>query len=420
MLEKLLDKRILTLADQMVFSGTNFLMTIMLTQLCSPDEFGKYSLIFMLMLFGLTPFRNFTVEAMMANPKSFKPREYLSSSLLISLVISLVFGAILWMFLLFFGAQYEIQGATWSIYLYCISRYFIELGRGYFFTYTDPLKALVIDVISSLSILFLLLQHHIGGMNYIEVLHIISASYLVGFSVALLMAKPALNINKAAIYTNLNFGKWLCFTGIFIWFNGNFLLLIATGILGNFVAGAVRAINNLFGPISILFQTIENYVPVRAANILSLEGHGSMIKYLTTQAKWTSLIFIPIFLIVSFGSGLIISALFGDSYLPYKSIIPFIIIAQILGFYVRYCNIALRTLQHTVPIFLGYAITALLSVLCSKMLIHAFGFLGFGIGVVVFQIILIIFLSWHIRTHISTLNKTSTTVDLRDASLEKV
>ena len=130
--------------------------------------------------------------------------------------------------------------------------------------------------------------------------------------------------------------------------------------------------------------------------------------------------FVPIFLIVSFGSGLIISALFGDSYLPYKSIIPFIIIAQILGFYVRYCNIALRTLQHTVPIFLGYAITALLSVLCSKMLIHAFGFLGFGIGVVIFQIILIVFLSWHIRTHISTLNKTSNHLDIHGTSLEKI
>ena len=52
-LKKLLDKRLITLVDQMVFSGTNFLMTIMLTQLCSPEEFGKYSLIFMLMLFGL-------------------------------------------------------------------------------------------------------------------------------------------------------------------------------------------------------------------------------------------------------------------------------------------------------------------------------------------------------------------------------
>ena len=416
MLKKLLDKRILTLADQMVFSGTNFLMTIMLTQLCSPEEFGKYSLIFMLMLFGLTPFRNFTVEAMMANPLSFKPREYLSCSLIISFFISIAFGSILWMFLLFFGEQYEIQGAAWSIYIYCISRYLIELGRGYFFTYTDPLKALIIDVLSSVCILILLVQHHIGSMDYIQVLHVISASYLVGFCVALLMARPALKINKEAIYTNLNFGKWLCFTGIFIWFNGNFLLLIATGILGNFVAGAVRAINNLFGPISILFQTIENYVPVRAANILGTKGHKSMIDYLVKQAKWTFLIFLPISLVVSFGSGVIISALFGDSYLPYKSIIPFIITAQLLGFYVRYFNIALRTLKHTVPIFLGYAITALISVLCSNFLIKTFGFLGFGIGIILFQVTLIGFLFWNVRTHIANLEKEASDLQLQNAT----
>jgi O-antigen/teichoic acid export membrane protein len=385
----------------------------MLTQLCSPDEFGKYSLIFMLMLFGLTPFRNFTVEAMMANPTKFPAREYLSSTLVISFFVSLLFGGILGSFLLFFGEQYEIQGAAWSIYFYCISRYLIELGRGYFFTYTDPLKALIIDVICSVSILVLLFQHHIGGMNYIEVLHIISASYLIGFLVALFMAKPSLKINKSAILANLNFGKWLCFTGIFIWFNGNFLLLIATGILGNFVAGAVRAINNLFGPISILFQTIENYVPVRAANILSKEGHKAMIAYLTKQAKWTSLIFIPVFILISFGSGLIISSLFGDSYLPYKSIIPFIIFAQILGFYVRYFNIALRTFRHTVPIFLGYAITAFLSIISSEMLVESFGFLGFGVGIILFQLVLIGFLFWHVRRYINNLDQSLSNTDLQ-------
>lgn len=405
MLSKLLDKRFLTLFDQMVFSGTNFLMTIMLTQLCSPEEFGKYSLIFMLMLFGLTPFRNFTVEAMMANPLRFEKREYLSTTLVISTFVSIFFGVILGTFLLMFGSQYEIEGAAWSIYFFCISRYLIELGRGYFFTYSQPLYALVIDVICSISLLVLLLQHHIGGMNYIQVLHIMSASYGIGFLVGMLIAKPLFKINMEALYTNLNFGKWLCFTGIFIWFNGNFLLLIASSFLGNFVAGAVRAINNLFGPISILFQTIENYVPVQAANLLGKEGHKKMIDYLVAQAKWTSLLFLPVFLLVSFGSGLIISALFGDSYLPYKAIIPFIILAQIFGFYVRYFNIALRTLKHTLPIFLGYAITAILSIATSQLLIESFGFLGYGVGIILFQLVLIAFLFWRLRSYIHTLEE---------------
>ena len=403
MLSKLLDKRFLTLFDQMVFSGTNFLMTIMLTQLCSPEEFGKYSLIFMLMLFGLTPFRNFTVEAMMANPQRFEKREYLSTTLVISAFVSVFFGVILGVFLLMFGNQYEIEGSAWNIYLFCISRYLIELGRGYFFTYSQPLFALIIDVLSSLCLLILLSQNHVGSMNYIEVLHVMSVSYMLGFVLGMFIAKPIFKINMEALYANLNFGKWLCFTGIFIWFNGNFLLLIASSLLGNFVAGAVRAINNLFGPISILFQTIENYIPVRAASLLGKDGHQKMLDYLVAQAKLTSLLFLPIFLLVSFGSGLIISALFGDSYLPYKAIIPFIILAQIFGFYVRYFNIALRTLKHTLPIFLGYAITAILSIATSQVLIESFGFLGYGVGIILFQMVLISFLFWRLRSYINTL-----------------
>ena len=137
-----------------------------------------------------------------------------------------------------------------------------------------------------------------------------------------------------------------------------------------------------------------------------------MFGYLGTQAKWTSLIFLPIFLIASFGSGLIISVLFGDAYLPYKSIIPFIIISQVLGFYVRYFNIALRTLRHTKPIFLGYAVTAGFSILSSKMLVTSFGFLGFGIGIVIFQSVLILFLFWHIRKHIAYLETETSISDV--------
>lgn len=412
MLKKLLDKRILTLADQMVFSGTNFFVTITLTQICSPEEFGKYSLVFMLMIFGLKPFRSFTVEAMMANPIGFQPREYLSSTLVISFFICIIFGGVLSIFLMFFAEQYEIQGEAWTIYIYCISRYSIELGRGYFFTYTDPLKALIIDSTSSVCILFLLLQNHIGGMNYSQVLGVISTSYCVGFSLAMIIARPALRIKKEAIYANLSFGKWLSCTGIVIWFNGNFLLLVATGVLGNFVAGAVRAINALFGPISILLQVIENYIPVRAAKILATEGYKQMFGYLFTQAKWTSLVLLPIFLILSFSSGLIISALFGDAYLPYKSIIPFMIAGLILGLYVQYLIIALRTLKHNRPIFLGYTITALLNLLFSKMIITMFGLWGFGSWVIVPQIILIGFLFWRTQTYVKTLDNTSGDLDL--------
>ena len=107
---------------------------------------------------------------------------------------------------------------------------------------------------------------------------------------------------------------------------------------------------------------------------------------------------------VSFASGLIISSLFGDAYLPYKTIIPFIILAQGLGFYVRYLNIALRTLKHTIPIFMGYAITAVLSILSSEKLITHFGFLGYGVGIIIFNIILISFLFWRIRIHAKNLD----------------
>ena len=389
MLKKLLDARIITLVDQMVFSGTNFLMTLILTQICTPYEFGKYSFVFMLMLFGLTPFRNFTVMAMMANPLQYQPRRYLGSTLILAGGISVAFSIILAVFLFLFSAKYEIQDASWSIFVFCLSRYMVDLPRGYFFTYKKPQLSLLVDSCTTICIATMLYQNHIGGLSYIGALNILSTSYLVSFFLGMLIARPNMNINIDAIYTNLKFGRWLCFTGIFMWFNGNFLLMIASNYLGTFVVGALRAINNLFGPIAILLQVIENYVPVRAATILCQEGHRAMGAYLLKQSKWISIIILPVFFVVSFLSGIIISALFGDSYIPYKSLIPFIILAQVLGFYIRYFTIALRSLNYTQPIFYGYAITATFSILFSGLLIETFGFIGVGIGLVLFQIILL-------------------------------
>ena len=52
MISKLIqNKKLLTVVDQAVFSGTNFLVTIVLARLCTKLEFGKFSLVFMLMLF---------------------------------------------------------------------------------------------------------------------------------------------------------------------------------------------------------------------------------------------------------------------------------------------------------------------------------------------------------------------------------
>lgn len=405
MLKKLLDARIITLIDQMVFSGTNFLMTLILTQICTPYEFGKYSFVFMLMLFGLTPFRNFTVMAMMANPLQYQPRQYFGSTLVLAGGISMVFSIILAVFLFLFGVKYEIQDASWSIFLFCISRYLVDLPRGYFFTYKKPYFSLLIDVCTTMSIATMLYQNHIGGLNYIEALNILSTSYLISFSVGMIIARPSTKINLEAIYTNLKFGRWLCFTGIFMWFNGNFLLMIASNYLGTFVVGALRAINNLFGPVAILLQAIENYVPVRAATILCQEGHRSMGRYLFQQSKWISIIILPVFIVVSFFSGLIISALFGDSYVPYKHLIPFIIMAQVLGFYIRYFTIALRSLNYTQPIFYGYAITATFSILFSGLLIETFGFIGVGIGLVTFQIILLVFFYWIVKNRFHALDQ---------------
>ncbi|MEC7986653.1 MAG: oligosaccharide flippase family protein [Myxococcota bacterium] len=401
------NKKLLTVLDQAVFSGKNFFITIIVARLCSIEEFGKFSLVFMLLLFGLDTYRSFVVQAMMANYQKFEAQKYLTGNLILSGFIFFGLGWLFFIFMMLFGKQFQLQGDFAVIMTYFVTRMLADLGRSYFFTYSDPIKSLFCDVCCAVVIFglfgYFFLNQTDQVLHYTQALQYLSVGYAIGFGLCLLIARPALSFNMEMIRTNLSFGLWLFFTGILRWFNGNYIVFVASSGLGNVVAGAIRAIGNLFGPINVLLQAIENYVPVRATNILEQDGAEAMFDYINAQIRLCFLLFLPIFLTLFFAAKKILYVVFGFEYIEYSTLIHYIVIAYMLGLVCRYYNIALRTLNYTKPIFYGYVITASISLSIAYFLVNEFGILGYGIGIILFKIIIICFLYLSIRKYLKTL-----------------
>ena len=387
MIQKIWNAKTITLLDQMIFSGTTFLSTLIITHLCSPEEFGRFSLIFSLMLFGLPPMRGFTVQPMMANPNKFSNKEYFSSNFIICVVLSILLSGVYVFVWYFWGTEYQIEKLSFTIFGFCFFRYLIDVMRGYFFCYKKPLFSLLMDSTSLIILLLLFSQHHMGGMNFIQVLQVVNYSYFGGIVLGMCIVRPSFNFNPSLIRKNLNFGYWLSLSGVMIWFNGNYLILASVSILGPTIAGLIRAIQNIFAPIHILLQVVDNYTPVRAALILEEKGPQEMKNYLLGQLKIVFFIFLPLFITLSLASGFIISNLFGDAYLPAKRLLPFFALLQCIGLFGRYMMITFQTLNYTQPIFWGYCTAALVCISTAKYFFIYFNILGAGIGIITVQLV---------------------------------
>ena len=200
------NKKLLTVLDQAVFSGKNFFITIVVARMCSIEEFGKFSLVFMLLLFGLDTYRSFIIQAMMANFRKYKPREYLTGNIVLSGIIFVALGILFAIFMALFGDKFQLQGDFVVIMLYCMSRMLAELGRSYFFTYSVPIKSLLCDISSCLVIFglfgFFFLQQPDQDLNYTQALSYLSCGYLTSFFLCLLLARPALTLKTEILATN--------------------------------------------------------------------------------------------------------------------------------------------------------------------------------------------------------------------------
>ena len=202
---------------------------------------------------------------------------------------------------------------------------------------------------------------------------------------------------KRNFLENLNFSSWLIASSILQWIAGGYHLIVGGIILGPIAVGAVKAAQNIMGVFNVLFLGLENFVPVQASTIFDKLGLKGLTTYLYKLTQSGIIISIPIFIFFLLFADKILSIIYGEAFSDYGYLLNYFLIIYVFifaGFAFRYF---FRTIENTRVIFGAYLLSSVFSLLTASYFVQYFNVIGILIGMLLSQVIMIVFYVWKFR-----------------------
>ncbi|MEM8888725.1 MAG: MATE family efflux transporter, partial [Bacteroidota bacterium] len=268
-----------------------------------------------------------------------------------------------------------------------------EYYRRYFFINSQAAYALIIDGISYLGmlagILILYSQDRLISSNiYAVVLISFGSAAVLGFILAKLSLKKGVTGFSSILREHWNYASWLLGTALLQFFSSNYFLLAAAALLGPLALGALRIAQNLLGLTHVLFQAMENVVPVKAAESYAKEGFSAMKKYLLKLSFRSGMVVLGILLALALSARIVLSLVYGAEYESYAYLLIgycLFYLSLFPGYPLRY---ALRSIEHTRPIFISYVFSTVFSLLLAFPMVKRWELLGVVAGLILTQILM--------------------------------
>lgn len=391
-------EKTLVLTDQLLFSGSSFLVTLFFAHFLAVPDFGVYASVMLGVLLLINLCNALVIQPFQVASRQFKAAsDYVGFLLLVQCILLVVLSLLAYFVLLLLGKMNEVllplllMGA--SLLLYDFFRKYL-LGRAQLHL------ALFLDASMSLA--------QLGTLSYLLVtaqrdLTTVFLAIGVANSVALMAfwftlaprIFPQKNWRTYWAYHRKE-GSWLSLVALVQFGSSNFFV-ISLGVLINLEAlSSFRLIQTLFGVLSILFQTIENYIIPKAATLYTISPTNSLryIKNISVQ----SMPFIGVvLLILFFFSTTIMELIGGSNYTAYSYLIKgmcllyFIIL---VGYPIRIC---VRMLVMNKAFFTGHFISLLFSLLAVRFLLEHWQVNGVIIGLIANQLLMLLFWNYKLN-----------------------
>lgn len=388
-------KKQLVLLDQMIFSGGSFMMTMLLARVLGPDDFGYYSSIVLCNYGLISLFSALVIQPFQVSVAKFTESTYTSFSfwMQMSLVTIVILTAIIiWssgfkplgeLIDLPIGIAFFFGGFVMHDYF---RKAFLAKQQISIVLFTDCLSV-SLQVIASLVFWF-------GSWKSIaEITLVLGLTYLPGFIISVVFIKPTItDLGRWAVYAreHIRQGKWLLVTTVLQWWSGNIFVVASGVILGVRTLGVFRLVQSLFGVLSLLFQTFENYALPEASRILSISPAQARL-YLRNISAQAAIGFGIILVLLSVFATEAITLIGGPEYADYAFIIQGMAMLYALIFIGYPIRISIRILVMNRVFFIGYLFAFVFSLLSYKYLLNRWDVSGVIAGLIFSQLILIIY-----------------------------
>lgn len=385
------------LMDQVVFSGTSFLTTLILARGLDINVFGSYAAILLVAYLVLsinaslvsTPF-----QVLMARVEDKK--SYQSVLLVMQLLFLVLFGLTgLLVGQLFPGIW---SGTNLLIIVLFIGAFLLhDFFRRLFLADGKPNHAFHIDLISGFTQILLL-----DGVTFTEQLDlekaliIITVTYLPAFVLALLLLKPIwikIADLRKHIAIHLTQGKWFLATAVLQWSSQNFLVAAAGLYLGAGVLAAFRLGQTLFGVLNAVLQVFENYAVPVASGLYHRSGEA-FTHYLRQLNRKSMIGAVLILALIAVFAEPIYKLSGGASYAGYAYILQGMALLYFFIFLSNPVRIAIRVMMLNKAFFMAYLFSFLFSLVLSRLLIREWEVNGIILGLILNQVIMLVY--WQI------------------------
>ena len=188
------------------------------------------------------------------------------------------------------------------------------------------------------------------------------------------------------------FSRWLVAKAVLQWFSSNYFLIAAGAVLGTTALGAVKAAQTMLGVLHVFFLAMENIVPVQAARIHLEKGTSALANYMERLAWSGTVLTLAISMIVMAWPEMLLRLVYGHSSADLVLALRALAVLYVFVFEVAVLQLLFRTLEHTRPIFVSFAVTALISLVVAYPVVNAFGLTGVVGGMIGQQVLMTIFL----------------------------
>lgn len=395
------------LMDQGMVSGANFLTTILIARHLGIEEFGRFTLAWLVVLFTTSLQMAIIVSPMMSiGPK--QDSEHAPAYFGALFLQLLIFVGLTFLLVLLgvytvaeFRPEWDLRALAIPLAATAVLFQLRDFLRRYFFTRHKPVMAFTSDAVGYLGLLLMLfLLFPFFTFDGAAVLWLIGAAS----AAAVLIGTPFLGELAWRVSTfftvsrrHWHFAKWMGASALLQWASTNLFLIVSGGLLGAAAVGALRAAETLIGINRIFFQGLENVVPPRAAEHLTGKGRPALGAYLRRVALAGGLATALVGVVAALAPSFWLELFFGETYAGYGELLYWYAIIYLVLFMGLPLRAGLRALEQTRPIFWATAVSAVFSAAVAIPLVEALGITGAVGGLLVTNLLLIGVLAGHLR-----------------------
>ena len=393
-----INSRAIILIDQLVLSGSNFIINIILARFLGIESFGVFSLLWITMLFFLSVQQAAIIAPMYSieGQNNFDKKSIFQVNFF-QIILTLISTFFLILFLSifsFFSNVIDIGFNLIPAIIFCSIYLLHDYARRVLFLAKKYIQALIIDLIAYFGFLIVLLTVNKEILNSYNIFLIPIFTFFLAILYYLKTTKfYFVNKNKKKFNEYWEFSKWLSLSNILQWVSGNLFVLVGTFTIGPWVAGIIRIFQNLLGVMSVIFHALENFIPIEAAKLYSSNGLKIMKKFLITVfGKGVLFLIILIFSVRFLRPDFIIEKIYGTQYADYGYLLYIYLVVYFFIFSNLLLRYFLRTLKNTKVIFNSYVVSFMLCSIIAWPLVESYKMDGIVLGTLFSQISIFMYL----------------------------